>query len=225
MPIEAVIFDLDGTLTAFNLDYKSLRGEIRGHLMRTGVPASVLSVKENLFEMLAKAELYFKNTAKSAQVYKDTRQECFAIAERYEMEAAKLTSLQPGAVETLKELQKLKLKVGLCTISSEVATNYILQRFKIAEYFQAVVSRDKVALVKPNPEQLETALKSLDVKPIDTIVVGDSVTDMQSAKDLKAIAVGILTGIATQKQLTAAGANYIIATLSDLPILIRNMKK
>lgn len=225
MPIEAVIFDLDGTLAAFNLDYKSLRGEVRGHLIRTGVPASVLSVKENLFEMLAKAELYFKNSAKSEQAYKDARQQCFAIAERYEMEAAKLTSLQPGAIETLKELQKLKLKVGLCTISSEAAANYILQRFKIAEYFQAVVSRDNVTLVKPNPEQLETTLKALEVKPIDTIVVGDSVTDMQSAKDLKAIAVGIPTGIATQKQLTAAGANYIITTLSDLPILIKNMKK
>ncbi|MGE5555861.1 MAG: HAD family hydrolase [Methanocella sp.] len=225
MPIEAVIFDLDGTLAAFNLDYKSLRGEVRGHLMRIGVPASLLSVKESLFEMLSKAELYFKNSTKSAQAYKDARHQCLAIAEKYEMEAASLTSLQPGAVETLKELQKLKLKVGLCTLSSEAAANYILQRFKIAEYFQVVVSRDKVARVKPDSEQLEIALKALGVKPTDAIIVGDSAADMQSAKDLKAIAVGVPAGIATQKQLTAAGANYIITALSDLPLLIKKLKE
>lgn len=225
MPIEAVIFDLDGTLAAFNLDYKALRGEVREYLIHVGVPASQLSVKETLFEMLAKAELYFKNSAKSEQAYKDARVKCLAIAEKYEMEAAVLTSLQPGATETLKELKKQKIKIGLCTTSSEAAVNYILKRFKIADYFQMVVSREKVKNVKPDTEQLELALKTLGAKPNTAIVVGDSVADMQSAKELKAIAVGIPTGIATQKQLTTAGANYIITALSDLPVLIKELNK
>ncbi|HSV49891.1 MAG TPA: HAD family phosphatase [Candidatus Acidoferrales bacterium] len=225
MPIEAVIFDLDGTLATFNLDYKALRGEVRETLLHAGVPASVLSVKESLFEMLEKAELYFKNGSKSEQAFKDSRLKCLAIAEKYEMEAAALTGLQSGAMETLKELKKLKVKIGLCTISSETATNYILQRFKIADYFQVVVSREKVKHVKPDTEQLELALKTLGVKPNAAVIVGDSAVDMQSAKDLKSVAVGIPTGIATQKQLTTAGANYIITALSDLPLLIKKIDK
>jgi HAD superfamily hydrolase (TIGR01509 family) len=225
MAIEAVIFDLDGTLAAFNLDYKALRGEVREYLMHIGVPASVLSVKESLFEMLANAELYFRNGVKQEQAYKDARTKSLAIAEKYEMEAATLTSLQPGAIETLKELKKQKIKIGLCTTSSEAAANYILQRFKVAEYFQVVVSRDKVTHVKPDTEQCELALKVMGTKPSNMVLVGDSVADMESAKELKAIAVGIPTGIATQKQLTTAGANYIITALSDLPVLIKELNK
>jgi haloacid dehalogenase superfamily, subfamily IA, variant 3 with third motif having DD or ED/haloacid dehalogenase superfamily, subfamily IA, variant 1 with third motif having Dx(3-4)D or Dx(3-4)E len=220
MPIEAVLFDLDGTLSAFNLDYKALRGEVREYLLRAGVPASVLKANESMFEMLAKAEIYFKNNDKP---FSETRAHCLAIAEKHEMEAAALTSLQPGAFETLKELRGMKIKIGICTTSSETAANYILQRFKIAEYFQIVVSRDKVLRVKPDTEQCELALKTLGAKPDRTVLVGDSIADMQSAKELKAVAVGIPTGIATEKQLVTGGANYIITALSDLPLLIKRL--
>lgn len=220
MPIEAVLFDLDGTLSAFNLDYKALRGEVREYLLRAGVPASVLKTNESMFDMLSKAEIYFKNSDKP---FNQARMQCLAIAEKFEMEAAALTSLQPGALETLKELKQMNLKVGLCTTSSENAANYILKRFKIEEYFKAVVSRDKVQHVKPDTEQCELALKALGAKPANTVMVGDSIADMQSAKELKAVAVGIPTGIATEKQLTTAGANFIITALSDLPLLIKKM--
>jgi len=65
MAVEAVIFDLDGTLAHFNLDFKSLRAEVRGYLMRMGVPASVLNINESIFEMLGKTEIFFKNGDKS----------------------------------------------------------------------------------------------------------------------------------------------------------------
>ncbi|NLF89467.1 HAD family hydrolase [Candidatus Bathyarchaeota archaeon] len=224
MATEAVIFDLDGTITSFNLDYKALRGEVREYLLRAGVPASLLKVNESVFEMLQEAEIFFRNS-KPSQVFKEIRAQCLSIAEKHEMEAAALTSLQPGAVEALKELKKMKLKIGLCTTSSETAVNYILQRFKISEYFQVVVSRDKVKNVKPDTEQFELTLKALGAKPATTVIVGDSIADMQSAKDLKAVAVGIPTGLATQKQLQAHGANYIITSLIDLPVLIKKMDK
>ena len=66
MPIEAVIFDLDGTLANFNLDFKTLRAEVRSYLMRIGVPASVLNVNESIFEMLTKTEIFVKNNGKPA---------------------------------------------------------------------------------------------------------------------------------------------------------------
>jgi len=225
MPIEAVIFDLDGTLAAFNLDYKALRGEVKEHLIHAGVPASVLNVNESIFEMMQKTEIYFKNNGKSDQAFNEASSHSLAIAEKYEMEAAVVTSLQPGAVETLKELKKMKLKLGLCTTSSETAASYILQRFRIFDYFQVVVPRDKVKHVKPDTEQYELALKTLGATPSTTVIVGDSTADMQSAKDLKAIAVGLPTGIATQKQLTVHGANYLITSLLDLPLLIKKLNK
>jgi pyrophosphatase PpaX len=225
LAIEAVIFDLDGTLAHFNLDYKALRSEVRTYLISIRVPVSVLDVNENIFEMLKKAEIFVKNSTKSSEAFDEVRTNSFSIAERYEMEAATTTSLLTGAVETLKELQKMNLKIGICTTSSEKAANYILQRFKIDGFFKVIVSRDKVKNVKPHTEQIELALKKLGVNSKATMIVGDSVVDMQSAKELKAIAVGLTSGLSTTEQLMNNGANYIITSLNDLPVLIKEINK
>jgi len=200
---------------------------VRSHLIRAGVPTSVLTVNESIFEMLKKSEIFFKNGDKtnSAKVFDKIRTQALAIAEKYEMEAATTTSLQTGAVEMLKELKALSLKIGLCTTNSEKAAKYILQRFKIEDYFKTIVSRDKVKYVKPHTEQFELALKALSAKAQGTVIVGDSVVDMQSAKELKAIAVGIPTGTATLEQLKKASSNFIITSLSDLPMLIKEINK
>jgi len=222
---EAVIFDLDGTLAHFNLDFKTLRSEVRSYLMRIGVPASVLNVNESIFEMLTKTEIFVKNNGNPAIAFGEVRSQVMAIAEKYEMEAALTTSLIPGASETLKELKRMKLKIGLCTSSSEKAANYILQRFNIKDFFQIVVARDKVKYVKPHTEQFEVALKALGVSPQTAVIVGDSIVDMQSAKELKAIAVGLPTGTSTMEQLKNNGANYIITSLTDLSVLIKEINK
>jgi HAD superfamily hydrolase (TIGR01549 family) len=225
VPVEAVIFDLDGTIVHFNLDYKTLRSEARSYLIRMNVPTSVVDVNESIFEMLKKAEIFLKNNGKSAEIFADVRNQALVIAEKYEMEAASTTNLQVGANETLKELKRMKLKIGLCTTNSEKAVNYILQRFKIQDFFQVVVTRNKVKHVKPNTEQFEQALKTLSVRPKDTVIVGDSIIDMQSAKELKAIAVGFPSGVSTIEQLKNNCANYIITSLPDLPVLIKEINK
>jgi pyrophosphatase PpaX len=226
--IEAVIFDLDGTLAHFNLDFKTLRSEVRSYLMRIGVPASVLSVNESIFEMLTKTEIFVKNNGKPGKpfiAFAEVRSQVMAIAEKYEMEAASTTSLLPGANETLKELKRMNLKMGLCTTSSEKAANYILKRFKIEDFFQILVARDKVKYVKPNTEQFEVALKALNASLQTAVIVGDSVADMQSAKELKVVAVGLPTGVSNMEQLMNNGANYIITSLNDLPTLIKKINE
>ena len=175
--------------------------------------------------MLTKTEIFVKNNGKPAIAFGEVRSQVMAIAEKYEMEAALTTSLIPGASETLKELKRMKLKIGLCTSSSEKAANYILQRFNIKDFFQIVVARDRVKYVKPHTEQFEVALKALGVSPQTAVIVGDSIVDMQSAKELKAIAVGLPTGTSTMEQLKNNGANYIITSLTDLPVLIKEINK
>ena len=225
LAIEAVIFDLDGTLAHFNLDFKALRSEVRTYLISIRVPVSVLDVNESLFEMLKKAEIFIKNSSKSPDAFDEVSTRALAIAEKYEMEAATTTSLLTGAVETLKELQKMNIKTGLCTTSSEKASSYILQRFKIDGFFKVVVSREKVKYVKPHTEQFELALKALGVHAKSALIVGDSVVDMQSAKEIKVIAVGLTKGLSTPEQLMSNGANYIVTSLTDLPVLIKEINK
>jgi len=225
MAIKAVIFDLDGTLARFNIDYRAVRADVRSLLVRTGVPASVLSINESIFEMLKKVEIFMKNNGQSEKAFTEIRRKTLAIAEKYELEAAKNTSLLAGVMETLNALKKMKMKLGLCTINSEKSTNYILKRFALAEFFDAITPRDSVKYVKPNTEHLEATLKILEVKPEETMVVGDGASDMRCARELKAVAVGLPTGVSSPKEIVSAGANYFITSITDLPTLIEYINK
>jgi phosphoglycolate phosphatase len=223
--IKAVIFDLDGTIASFNLDYKAIRGEVRSYLLREGVPASVLAVNENIFDMLNKVTIFVKNSGKPAEAMERIRKEALAIAEKYELEAAASTDLTSGVSETLKTLKQMGLKIGLFTLNSDKAANYILQRFKLGDFFSVKVPRNKVNFVKPNPEHLEMALKVLGVASWETLVVGDSDVDMESAKEVKAVAVGLPSGKSKIEQLMKNGASYIITLITDLPVLIEKINK
>ena len=224
MTIKAVIFDLDGTIAAFNLDYMTLRSEVRGFLIRSGVPSSVLFVNESIFDMLNKTEIFLKNSGKSSRTIDKVRNEALAIAERHELEAAKTTSLLPNVVETLKALKEMGLKIGLCTVNSEKSVAYILKRFRIANFFDAVIPRNKVKHVKPSGEHLEAVLKALKISPKEALLVGDATRDMDCARDLKAVAVGLSTGVSTQKDLINAGANYLVTSIADLPSLVETIR-
>ena len=225
MVVKAVIFDLDGTLVKFNLDYKAVRGEVREYLLKIGVPGSLISAKEGIFDMLKRTQIFLKNSGKSEEAIEETRSLVLGIAEKHELEAARNTSLLPGAGETLKDLKRMGLKIGLFTLNSDKAANYILQRFQIRDFFGVTVPRNKVNLVKPNPEHLEMALKVLDVGPSESMVVGDSSIDMESAKELKTIAVGLNSDITANEKLVKHGANYIITSIVDLPFLIDRINK
>lgn len=225
MAIKAVVLDLDGTIAAFNVDYMAVRAEVRSFLINKGLPASVLQTNESIFDMLKKTEIFLKNNGKPEKTMRDIRGRALAIAEKYELEAARSTALLPGVVSTLTALKEMGLKIGLCTVNSEGATGYILKRFKIAEYFDAVVPRDKVKYVKPNSEHLQATLNALNASSGEAMLVGDGARDMQCAGELKVVAVGLPTGVSSEKELTAYGANYLITSIADLPVLIERMNK
>jgi len=225
MLITDVVFDLDGTIVTFNLDYKTVRVLVKNYLVNKGMPVSTLLLNESVFEMLQKTEIWAGKSDKTAQFIEEIRREVFAMTEEYELDAGSTTNLLPGVVETIKALRKMGLKIGLCTINSENSVNRILERFGIADLFDVVVSRNQVRHVKPDPEHLAAALRQLDALPEETLVVGDSRVDMQSAKKLQAVAVGLPTGVSTMKQLIDNGADYIVTSMADLPILVNQLRE
>ena len=109
--IKAVIFDLDGTLTEFNLEYKTVRAEVMQLLIRHGLPASLFSLNESIFEMLTKTQVYLRNMGRKEHEFTDLKKNALSIACKHELQAARDTSLLPGSFETLKRLKKMNLKL------------------------------------------------------------------------------------------------------------------
>jgi len=225
MVVKAVVFVFDGTIATLNLDHMTIRAEVKSHLTKMGIPASILSANESMFDMLEKTEIFLKNNGKSNRLVSKIRKEVSNLAEQHELEAAKTTSLLPGVTEVLTTLKKMHLKIGLFTTHSEKTAEYILKRFGLSKLFDVVTPREKVKNVRPNPEHLETTLKALHVKPEEAILIDNDKQDVLSGRELNVIVVGLPTGLSSEKELTIAGANYLISSISDVPRLIENINR
>jgi len=223
--IRAVIFDLDGTLTVFNLDINACRTEVIKELAKQGLPRSLFSLKESAFDMLVKVERYLRAKGIQTQEFFKSRKTVFSVVESFELEAARTTKMFPGVPETLQTLREMNLKIALCTISGERATSYLLKRFHIEQFFNAIITRESVTEVKPHPSHLEAALDALKLRSHEAMLVGDSVKDMECARQLTVLAVGVTTGISSRKELNRSGAHYIVSSIDDVPTLIRQLPK
>ena len=224
MTIKAVVFDLDGTLAEFNLDYKTVRAEAKQFLVNQGLPTSILSMNESIFEMLKKAQVYMQNNGKERD-FESIKKSIFAVAFKHEWEAANKTSPLPGVFEALKALKAMKLKMGIFTINSEKSTNLILDRFRLRQFFNATITREGVPRVKPDPAHLEAALKALKVKPEEVAVVGDNVVDVKCAVALKTTSIGVANNDDAFKELGRTGAVHIVRSVTELPALIAKLNK
>ena len=220
MTIKAVVFDLDGTITEFNLDYKAVRREVCRILAEAGVPKSELSMDESTFALIRRARLILRRNGRTEEGASRTVEKALLTIEEREIQAAKTTYLLPGVRMTLQKLKDYGISRGLCTVNGEASTKIVLSRFRIADCFNAVVPRDQTLNIKPNKQHLEKVLNLLKVQGKETAVVGDGVSDMKCAKAVQAVAIGLPTGVSTRAELENGGAEYILAKMSELSELV-----
>ena len=120
-----------------------------------------------------------------------------------------------GALETVDSLHRRGLRLALVTSSSGPLP--FLDRWDIRRCFSAVVCRDDVRRIKPDPEAIALALERLELAPSETLNVGDTPLDVRAGLAAGVRTVGVLTGAGTEEQLRAAGAEPILRSLAELP--------
>jgi HAD superfamily hydrolase (TIGR01549 family) len=79
-----------------------------------------------------------------------------------------------------------------------------------------VITRDQVAHAKPDPDLFLAAADRLGVGITESVVVGDSVWDLLSARRARALGVGVLSGGYGQEELERAGAYRVYEDPADL---------
>lgn len=223
--IKAVIFDLDGTLKEFNLDIKACRTKIINLLTQQGFSRSLFSLEESAFDMLKKVKKSTIMKDRKKNEFAKIKDIVFSVVERFELEAAEAARIFEGIPETLQSLRAMDLKIALFTICSKKTTNYILKRFSIEQFFDAVITRDSVIEVKPHPTHLETALDALKVGPHEAVLVGDSFRDIECARKLDVLAVGVTTGLSSLEELIDSGTNYVASSVKEIPILVEQLNR
>ena len=79
------------------------------------------------------------------------------------------------ANETLRAVSKRRLKLGVISnVSSHEVALAILDKVRLAKYFDLVITSALTGIRKPDPGIFRYALYQLDVSPSEAIIVGDS---------------------------------------------------
>jgi phosphoglycolate phosphatase len=203
--IKAVVFDFDGTLFQFVLDYKGMRNAVRQAVVARGVPISLLEesdrIRDFVNKMLNCAKANRWSEAKTSGIMNDIN----SIMDRYEWESAQNNTPVDGALEVLGNLRRMKLKTGLLTNNNRKSIMYLLEKYGFSKMFDAVITRNDLNdfnNLKPSPVGLNLVLTEIGAKANETIYVGDSIIDVKTALSVGATPIFITTGFSTEKEVT-----------------------
>lgn len=111
--------------------------------------------------------------------------------------------------------------MGVVSNKPQEFTTSVLEKLNLASYFGVAFGPEATANRKPHPEPLLVACQKLGAKPEETIMIGDSIVDIQAAQAAK-IRVAVLThGYGTREVLNAANPDWMVDSLQELiPILV-----
>ena len=100
----------------------------------------------------------------------------------YAENTSKRSVLYPGVNEGLDYLKSLDLKIGCITNKNEQFTHPILKDLGLWDYFEIVISGDTLPKKKPDPLPLLHGAKQLGAKPENSLMLGDSTSDVKAAR-------------------------------------------
>lgn len=100
----------------------------------------------------------------------------------YAENTSKRSCLYPGVKEALDFLGTTGVKIGCVTNKAAAFTLPILRDLGIADYFEIVICGDTLAKKKPDPLPLLHAAEQLGVQPQNSLMLGDSMSDVKAAR-------------------------------------------
>lgn len=174
--LRAVLFDLDGTLVETHIDFPAMTNLTEALAREAGVPPEVTDGKD----ILGMVDAAVDDLAARGGDGPEWRRQAFEALERLEVEGCAHPVLLPGTQELLAGLVANGVKVGVVTRNCRRVATGLLARFALPHHL--LLSRDDVAKSKPNPEHLWEALKLLDARPDEALMVGDHWMDVQAGE-------------------------------------------
>lgn len=118
-----------------------------------------------------------------------------------------------GTLEMLAQLNG-RYQIGIVSTRREIEIHSYLAQYGLTDQIEVVAGFDTTERVKPHPQPVLWAAQKLGVNPEQTAMVGDTTADMRSAKAAGALAVGVLCGFGERDDL--ADADLILDTTADL---------
>lgn len=188
MQFKACIFDLDGVLTDTALFHFQAWQKLAGQL-------GIQFTKDDNEQLKGVSRRRSLDIILKAGGLEKTEEEKIELAElknQWFVEDVKNMSpvdVLPGVKRFLDELQEQGIKIGLASSSKNAPT--IIEKLKIADYFEAKMDGNSVVKAKPDPEIFLKCAAELGVTPEECVVFEDAVAGVEAAKKGNMFCVGI----------------------------------
>lgn len=210
-----VMFDLDGTLIDSVPDLAVATDQMLLQLGRA--PAGMDKVRNwvgNGAPVLVRRALAddFDHQAISAE----QEAEALAIFMQVYGVGESLTTLYPGALDTLQSLHMLGIKIALVTNKPEKFIPQLLADTQMAEFFEWVVGGDTFAQKKPDPSGLLWVMQQAGVTAEQCLFVGDSRNDVQAAHAANVACVAVTYGYNYGQPISADKPALVVDDLREL---------
>ncbi len=207
---KTVIFDLDGTLTD---TIEDLADATNFALKFYGYPAHKIEEYKYFIGNGAK-KLVQRAAPKDIDEDKVS-----ALLEKffeyYRAHYLDKTKLYEGVSEVIETLISRGIKLGVRSNKPHEMTQKVVEAL-LPNCFVEVIGQDSRFPIKPDASAIHYIIKKCESTPEDTVFVGDSGVDMQTAKNSGTRAVGVSWGFRTRDELFENGADLVADTPEEL---------
>ena len=222
--VEAVAFDLDGTLLHTAPDLALASNLMLADLGRPLVAENVvMTYVGNGAARLVKRLLTGELDGEPDAALFEQAQQCFF---RHYAEVLDVhTRPYPGVVETLQSFRRAGLRLACITNKPQQFTLPLLQTMGLLRYFDLVVGGDVLPRKKPDPLPLLHVCRQFAIVPQEMAMVGDSTADVEAARSAGCYAIYVPYGYNRGVSGEAAGADAIVASLTDVIKIIHKKER
>ena len=206
--VDALIFDLDGTLVNSVSD---LTCAVNHALKLQGRPAVT---EELLKTFVGDGLLKLLSRALGTEDPAAARAAAESFRPYYDRHCLDSTALYDGVTETLDAFSSKKLAV--ISNKPEAFTKKILAGLHITRYFEIVLGPESVQRQKPDPESNLLVARKFGIPPGRFCCIGDRQTDVEAGRGAGMMTVGVTYGIGDPARVVEAKPDALIGRLTDL---------
>lgn len=218
--IRAILLDLDGTLVDSAPDLTAAVNQLLAE--RGQVPVTEAQVRGwvgNGARRLVARALTGEDDGDPPAEELDAALERFL--EAYEAAVYVHSAPYPGVVEGVQRLADDGYRLAVVTNKPRRFVEPILEHMGVLGAIDAIVGGECTDARKPEPEPLRLAMERLGAASATVLMVGDSATDVEAARNTGVPVVCVPYGYRRGTPVEDLGADAIVDSLAELPGLLR----
>ncbi|MBA4418347.1 MAG: hypothetical protein C0392_10630 [Syntrophus sp. (in: bacteria)] len=210
--IEAVLFDFEGTLVDFQWKLLEAIEETLEMLWGMGFGRDQIASRK-YSTLLTEA---VERAAEIGLLPDEVREKIGVIYDKYDEDALTRWALRPGAKEFLHGIRTKGVRTGLVSNVGIRTLSNALSRLGLEGLFEVALSRNDVLNLKPSPDGMNLALKKMGVERDRSIFIGDSLDDINGARNAGLRVIIIADGENIKDEILAAKPDHVIQGYEEL---------